>query len=51
MKALLETADGTADSAKRKEAYGEGAGEDRRAGVLVPLFRYARYYAYTSDLN
>ncbi len=51
IKAWLETADGTANSAKRKEAYGKALKKIADQAYWVPLFSYARYYAYTSDLN
>jgi len=51
VKTWLDVADSSTDPATRKENYKKALTRIADQAYWVPLFSYARYYAYTSDLN
>jgi peptide/nickel transport system substrate-binding protein len=50
VKQLIEQADGLTDTAKRREAWKKPLQRIAEEGYWVPLFTYAKYYAFSKDL-
>lgn len=51
LKALLETADNSIDEAVRKENYTKAFERIASEAYWLPMFTYAKYYAFSTDLN
>jgi peptide/nickel transport system substrate-binding protein len=51
LKEYLDVADNSVDPAKRKEYYKKAHTRIATEAFWVPLFTYAKYYAWTNDLN
>lgn len=49
--AALERGDSSVDVAERKAAYAEALGIIAEEAYWLPMFTYAKYYAFSNDLN